>query len=674
MKNYSSQLKKMNHKTTQLICLSIIFFGMFGSAKSSRAATYYIDSVNGLDTRTSTQAQSVSTPWKHCPGQSGAAANAASYSTQSDDVFVFKGGVTWTLNGTDAEMLTIPASGEAGRPITYVSGDRCGKAGSVSCNGGVAWGTGRAILDATATVNGRTVIYSLYKSNIVIDGLEIRNAAGSDGTGLGIGIFCGSNFEVKNSYIHDDGVNGIAVGDCDTNIGNFLIHDNVIERVSRIHVSGGANATIDGFKFYNNLFRGPGDIASGGYHGDGVMIGGDRTSPNWGVTNAEIYNNRFYGNWSQGATAQIYLNSNVQHMKIYNNVFTFDNIHKDSGLSFIMNAFILSTQRADDVMIYNNTMDSSGLTGSNGLQWCIAAHGNQSNLDIQNNICLNATSAIGLIDDYWTASTPWTKGKSIVPTTWNGYSYENTDHTGAYTTGVSEPNWASIQEYYTLTDNRIVWRKWPKSGTPPAWQANTVYALRSPWTSSDSVCPTSGCPTNGCGCDGSGQNCNSPCMFTVYQQYDFTGTTEPHWAADCPNVGDTCTDNQVIWSKKDKIAKTIDHNLYYGWTGHLGMTQVQYLNDLAAWQSPPYSYDAHSVVGDPKFTSAPNGRDGSGNQHILSGSSAISNGANFSSIFTTDLDNKPRQSSPTAWDMGAYEYVPGGDTTPPAAPTGLTVQ
>ena len=657
----------------KIILLGILFFGIFGWANSSWAATYYIDSVDGLDTRTSAQAQSVSTPWKHCPGQSGVVSYAASYSVQAEDVFVFKGGSTWSLNGSATEMLVVPVSGTVGHPIIYMSGDRCGQVGSVSCNGGVAWGMRRAVLDATATVNGRTVIYSLNKSNIVIDGLEIKNAAASDGTGLGIGIFCGSNCEVKNSYIHDDGVNGIAVGDCDANISNFLIHDNVIERVSRIHVSGGQNATIDGFKFYNNLFRGLGETASGGFHGDGVMIGGDRTPPNWGVTNAEIDNNRFYGDWSQGATAHIYLNSNVQHMKIYNNIFTFDNTHKDSGLSFIMNAFILSSQRADDVMIYNNTMDSTGLTGADGLQACIMAYGNQSNLDIQNNICLNATSAIMLADDYWTASTAWTKGKSIIPTTWNGYSYENTNHTGTYMTGSSEPNWSSIQEYYTLTDNRIVWRKWTKSGTLPAWQANTVYTLRSPWTSSDSVCPTSGCPASGCGCDGNGQNCNSPCMFTVYQQYDFTGTTQPNWAANCPNVGDTCIDNQVIWTKKDKIAKTIDYNAYYGWTDHLAKTSVQHINDLAAWQGPPYSYDAHSVVGDPKFSSVPNGTDGSGNQHILLGSSAIDGGVNFSSISTTDLDNKARRSSPAAWDMGAYEYVPGGDTTPPAAPTGLAV-
>lgn len=30
--------------------------------------------------------------------------------------------------------------------------------------------------------------------------------------------------------------------------------------------------------------------------------------------------------------------------------------------------------------------------------------------------------------------------------------------------------------------------------------------------------------------------------------------------------------------------------------------------------------------------------------------------------------------SPLGWDIGAYEYVQGGDTTPPAAPRGLGVR
>lgn len=51
---------------------------------------------------------------------------------------------------------------------------------------------------------------------------------------------------------------------------------------------------------------------------------------------------------------------------------------------------------------------------------------------------------------------------------------------------------------------------------------------------------------------------------------------------------------------------------------------------------------------------------------------AKDNGTDLSAYFTTDMlgVSRPQRS---AWDIGAYEYVPGGDTTPPAPPTGLAV-
>jgi hypothetical protein len=47
----------------------------------------------------------------------------------------------------------------------------------------------------------------------------------------------------------------------------------------------------------------------------------------------------------------------------------------------------------------------------------------------------------------------------------------------------------------------------------------------------------------------------------------------------------------------------------------------------------------------------------------------IGKGANLSSSFTNDYSNAVR----STWDIGAYEYVGASDTTPPAAPSGLSV-
>lgn len=54
------------------------------------------------------------------------------------------------------------------------------------------------------------------------------------------------------------------------------------------------------------------------------------------------------------------------------------------------------------------------------------------------------------------------------------------------------------------------------------------------------------------------------------------------------------------------------------------------------------------------------------------GSVTIDAGSNLSAYFTTDYSGISRPQGP-AWDIGAYEFVPGGDTTAPAAPSGLSV-
>ena len=80
---------------------SIVFLVIFHVAMlfavPSWAATYYIDITAGDDTRTSTQAQSKSTPWKHlrCMVSVTPGSAAATYTPMAGDVFVLKGGETW---------------------------------------------------------------------------------------------------------------------------------------------------------------------------------------------------------------------------------------------------------------------------------------------------------------------------------------------------------------------------------------------------------------------------------------------------------------------------------------------------------------------------------------------------------------------------------------------------
>ena len=61
--------------------------------------------------------------------------------------------------------------------------------------------------------------------------------------------------------------------------------------------------------------------------------------------------------------------------------------------------------------------------------------------------------------------------------------------------------------------------------------------------------------------------------------------------------------------------------------------------------------------------------------HLKSAANAVDSGADLNNIFTTDRDGVLRPQG-SAWDIGAYEYESGytPDTTPPAAPGGLTVR
>ena len=78
--------------------------------------------------------------------------------------------------------------------------------------------------------------------------------------------------------------------------------------------------------------------------------------------------------------------------------------------------------------------------------------------------------------------------------------------------------------------------------------------------------------------------------------------------------------------------------------GYLSFTQ---------WQAA--GYDTHGSNGNPNLNA------GYVPQPV---SSAIGAGANLSSYFTTDAAGDNRPSSPTAWDIGAYQYVASGSTVP----------
>jgi len=115
----------------------------------------------------------------------------------------------------------------------------------------------------------------------------------------------------------------------------------------------------------------------------------------------------------------------------------------------------------------------------------------------------------------------------------------------------------------------------------------------------------------------------------------------------------------------ETFISAMDNNVYYNIGTASISSDVGHNHTLAQWQG--LGYDTHSVTTDPLLDSS---------YKPTVGSSAINAGADLSSVGITALNSdKAEVTRPqgSAWDIGAYEYIGAGDTTPPAAPTGLSI-
>lgn len=104
-----------------------------------------------------------------------------------------------------------------------------------------------------------------------------------------------------------------------------------------------------------------------------------------------------------------------------------------------------------------------------------------------------------------------------------------------------------------------------------------------------------------------------------------------------------------------------------------------YIDSASNYTCPPYACHDKTVT-DSLFVDRANplGTDGrpftaDDGLRLQSVSPAIDSGADLSSLATASALDILGNSRSSSWDIGAYEYVQGGDTTPPAAPTGLSV-
>ncbi len=104
------------------LILSILLFAIPASATHTcgtgvGGGKCFIDFVGGSDANSGA---TTLLPWKHLPGMSGATGNASTQVPVGDDIYAFKGGISWT---NAAFPISWQWSGTSGHPI-YIGVDQ----------------------------------------------------------------------------------------------------------------------------------------------------------------------------------------------------------------------------------------------------------------------------------------------------------------------------------------------------------------------------------------------------------------------------------------------------------------------------------------------------------------------------------------------------------------------
>lgn len=117
-------------------------------------ATYYVDFASGVDTNNGT---SISTPWKHSPGDGNATGVPAGTTLIAGDTVLFNSAVTYK------GMITPAQNGTLANRITY---------------DGTTWGGGKAVFDLDNTF---AHAFTGYASYITVKEIDFENAVRPDG-------------------------------------------------------------------------------------------------------------------------------------------------------------------------------------------------------------------------------------------------------------------------------------------------------------------------------------------------------------------------------------------------------------------------------------------------------------------------------------------------------------
>ncbi|MEN6373594.1 MAG: choice-of-anchor D domain-containing protein [Smithella sp.] len=301
--NLKNTLKKdvQNSLYSKVLHVLLFCFLTFTFPLTAFSTTYYIDYNAANDSANGT---SRSTPWKRCPGMVGF---AGSYTHTAGDKFIFKGGVTWPAA---ALPFKISYSGTDGNQDQYTGGQL----------ESTPWGAGYPVFDGEdiGKFSSGLIVNTGVKQYFIINGIKIIRAGDlTDGSGQAILLGGGSGITISNCWLEPNGVNAFAYSPYSGTHSAIYFHDNTIKNAGRVNISGN-NARITDIQYYNNTHYGPTTYNQYGYHADGLMIGGDGTT-DYAIKDLYIYNNKWIGDWSVGATAALYLNGTPMHCYDYTN-------------------------------------------------------------------------------------------------------------------------------------------------------------------------------------------------------------------------------------------------------------------------------------------------------------------------------------------------------------------
>tara|TARA_R110000868_G_scaffold154667_2_gene380781 strand:+ start:847 stop:2286 length:1440 start_codon:yes stop_codon:yes gene_type:complete len=349
-------------------------------------ATYYIDLVSGSNANPGTKVS----PWLRAPGMTGF---SATYSHAAGDQFIFKGGQTCGTTGTPCfTSWTISNSGSGGAGSDYYGVDQTWYAGA-------SWS--QPVIDGghLSTIPSGTDYITISGAYITLDNIRIQDIgiAGVNQDNRAITLLGSTPHDIliENMTLAVQARIAIAIIlNGSSVLSNWEFKNNDFSKCSW-GIGGGPdlNVRMDNVLIHDNTFHDFHDQMANDVHGNGLYLYGTSGGTGGTATNARIYNNVCYGDFSKSdastaaMTSCLWLSAGYGAEYMYNNRATGSSATGGFSRCLQMNGQD-STYRVT-AYIYNNSCYLTGTDSNYGVEvdQAIVA-------TVQNNIFVGGTQAV----------------------------------------------------------------------------------------------------------------------------------------------------------------------------------------------------------------------------------------------------------------------------------------